>query len=129
MPPSLGDEVAVAWDGGSAAARAVAAALPFLHRADRIRVLAAEVQNPSRSADPHHLAEYLGLHGVAASVHPVAAADRAVSRALVETAASLGCDLLVMGAYGHSRLREMMRGGVTQDILRAPQALPILMAH
>lgn len=128
-PASVGGTVAVAWDGGSAASRAVAAALPFLHRAERVVILSAEVPDPGRATEPGRLAEYLALHGIVASFQAVAAQGRGVSGALIDTARSLGCDLLVMGAYGHSRVREMVWGGVTHDVLRAPPALSILMAH
>jgi len=128
-PASVGRTVALAWDGGSAAARVVAAALPFLHRAEKVTILAAEVSNPSRASDPDRLVAYLDLHGIAATVHAVPASGRAVSRALLDNAAGLGSDLMVMGAYGHSRVREMVWGGVTLDVLREPPALPILMAH
>lgn len=128
-PSSLGTAVAVAWDGGAAAARAVGAALPFLHRADRIVILSAASPEPGRPGDPERLTRYLALHGIAASTQIVTAAGQAVSKALLESAGSLGCDLMVMGAYGHSRVRERVWGGVTLDVLREPSALPILMAH
>jgi nucleotide-binding universal stress UspA family protein len=64
-----------------------------------------------------------------ASVEKVDTNHRAISTALTETALGLGGDLLIMGAYGHSRVREMVLGGVTQDMLRAAPALPVLMAH
>ncbi|AWJ85585.1 universal stress protein UspA (plasmid) [Azospirillum sp. TSH58] len=128
-PASVGSAAAVAWDGGAAASRAVAAALPLLQRAGKAVILSAEVADPGRSADPDRLSAYLALHGVAASIRRVAASGRAVGRALQETAAEAGCDLLVMGAYGHSRVRERVWGGVTLDVLREPPAIPIFMAH
>lgn len=129
-PASIGTAMAVAWDGGSAAARAVAAALPFFRTAGRVVVLSAGVTaESSRVADPARLVEYLSLHGIAATVRPVEVAGRAVSTALTDAAGEESCDLLVMGAYGHSRMRELVLGGVTQDVLRKPPALAILMAH
>jgi nucleotide-binding universal stress UspA family protein len=128
-PASIGTAVAVAWDGSSAASRAVAAALPFLQAADRVSILAGEVSGPNRAADPQRLVEYLAMHGVASTVHGIEVHGRAVGKALVETARTLGCDLLVMGAYGHSRVREMVLGGVTLGMLEQPQPIPILMAH
>ncbi len=128
-PATLGDAVAVAWDGGSAAARAVGAALPFLLKAGTVTILSAAGADAGRAADPQRLVEYLALQGVTAAIRTVSPADRPVSAALVDAAREAGCDLLVMGAYGHSRVREMVLGGVTQDVLRRPPPVPILMAH
>ncbi|HYH39791.1 MAG TPA: universal stress protein [Azospirillum sp.] len=128
-PSSLGRVVAVTWDGGAAAARAVAAALPFLHRADRVVVLSANAAAAGRSADPDRLSGHLALHGVTAEIHRIAVSGQSISKALLDAARDLGSDLLVMGAYGHSRVRERVWGGVTLDVLREPAALPILMAH
>jgi nucleotide-binding universal stress UspA family protein len=75
------------------------------------------------------LAESLACHGIPAVGHPVAAGGQPMGKALVRSAVELGCDLLVMGAYGHSRFREMVLGGVTRGVLDAPADLPILMAH
>ena len=128
-PASVGTAAAVAWDGGAAASRAVAAALPLLQRAGKVVLLSAEVADPGRAADPSRLSAYLALHGVAASIRKVEASGRAVGRALQDTAKEAGCDLLVMGAYGHSRVRERVWGGVTLDVLREPPGIPIFMAH
>lgn len=128
-PSSLGTAVAVAWDGGSAAARAVAMALPFLHRAEKVVILSSGSADPGRVADPERLGRYLALHGVATIQHRLAVSGQAVSRALLDNARDLGCDLMVMGAYGHSRVRERVWGGVTLDMLREPSGLSILMAH
>jgi nucleotide-binding universal stress UspA family protein len=128
-PASLGTAVALAWDGGPTAARAVTAALPFLREAGTVAILSADKPGAALTADPHRLAAYLAWHGVTATPHAVSAGGRSLSTALTEAAVDLGCDLLVMGAYGHSRFREMVLGGVTQDILRHPPALSILMAH
>ena len=128
-PASLGTTVAVAWDGGAAAARAVGAALPFLHRAEKIVVLSTGFPDPRGAANPERLTRYLALHGVVAAIHGVTVSGHAVSKALLDSAQGAGCDLLVMGAYGHSRVRERVWGGVTLDVLREPSGLPILMAH
>ena len=128
-PVSLGTAVAIAWDGGPTAARAVTAALPFLREAGTVAILSADKPGAVPTADPHRLVAYLAWHGITAKPHAVSADGRSLSTALTEAAVDLGCDLLVMGAYGHSRFREMVLGGVTQDILRHPPALSILMAH
>lgn len=128
-PASVGEAVAVAWDGGAAAARAVAAAMPFLQRAGKAVILSAASGVGPGAAPPDRLAEYLALHGVAAEIAVIETASARVSRALIETALGRGCDLMAMGAYGHSRMRERVWGGVTLDILREPPPLTVLMAH
>lgn len=126
---SVGTAVAVAWDGGAPAARAVGAAIPILQRAGSAVVLSADTPDPGRAANPDRLVSYLELHGIAATVHRLPVSGQTISKALVDTARDLGCDLLVMGGYGHSRVRERVWGGVTLDVLREPSPLPILMAH
>ena len=128
-PATLGGTVAVAWDGGTAAARAVALALPLLRRAGRVVILAAENPAPGRAADPARLSANLARHGVSALIHPLSPAGRGISRALLDAALEEGADVMVMGAYGHSRVREMVWGGVTRDILREPPPLSVLLAH
>ncbi|MCW2247678.1 nucleotide-binding universal stress UspA family protein [Azospirillum fermentarium] len=128
-PATLGGAVAVAWDGGTAAARAVALALPLLRRAGRVVILAAENPAPGRVADPARLSANLARHGVSALIHPLSPAGRGISRALLDAALEEGADVMVMGAYGHSRVREMVWGGVTRDILREPPPLSVLLAH
>ena len=114
-PASIGKAPAVAWDGGLAATRAVAAAMPLLREAGQAVI--------------SRLAETLAWHGITARIHDVPTDRLGLSDALVHSAQELGCDLLVMGGYGHNRIREIVLGGVTRDILRRPAALPILMAH
>ena len=75
------------------------------------------------------MAESLACHGITAVSHNVTANGQHMSKVLMRSAVELGCDMLVMGAYGHSRFREMVLGGVTRGVLDAPVDLPILMAH
>ncbi|MBP2314920.1 universal stress protein [Azospirillum soli] len=126
---SVGGAVAVAWDGGSAAARAVGAALPVLRRAEKVAILSADSPDEGRAANPERLSEYLAMHGITSTVWKIPASGHAIAKALLGAAKDGGCDLLVMGAYGHSRVREMVWGGVTLNVLREPPPLPILMAH
>ena len=128
-PASIGKAPAVAWDGGLAATRAVAAAMPLLREAGQAVILSADRPRGNRAADPSRLAETLAWHGITARIHDVPTDRLGLSDALVHSAQELGCDLLVMGGYGHNRIREIVLGGVTRDILRRPAALPILMAH
>jgi nucleotide-binding universal stress UspA family protein len=133
-PAAVGSVCVIAWAGSSVASRAVRAALPFLEQADRTVILTTDRGDKgrgdkNRAADPERLIGYLGCHDVTASVEKVDTSHRAISTALTETALGLGGDLLIMGAYGHSRVREMVLGGVTHDMLRGAPALPVLMAH
>jgi len=120
---ALGDGVAIAWNGSVEAARAVSAALAFLGRAKRVAVLTA-----GAGADPADLVAYLAAHGIAAEPQALEAEGSDLAAQLQQAARAAGCDLLVMGAYGHSRLRELVLGGVTDSILRSAE-LPVLMAH
>ncbi|MCE3260939.1 MAG: universal stress protein [Pseudoduganella sp.] len=126
--PTVGKRVLVAWNGSLEAAKAVTAALPLLRSAERVTLAilggSADVLGEEPGAD---IALYLARHGVTVEVlrRPEASDPGA---AIVALAAQLEADLLVMGAYGHSRFREMMLGGATRTIL-ATAPLPVLMAH
>lgn len=121
------DGVAViAWDGNHEASRAAAAALPLLTQARRIILLTLHERDALPSSD--RLRHYLSLHGLVADVHIAEAAGRQPGAALLEEARALQANMLVMGAYGHSRFREMVLGGVTEYML-AHADLPLLMAH
>jgi nucleotide-binding universal stress UspA family protein len=74
------------------------------------------------------ISRHLARHGVKAAVEQTVSADLSVGDVLLSRAADLGADLLVMGAYGHSRLREMVLGGVTRTLLRS-MTIPVLMSH
>ena len=126
-PTRIGGTVAVAWNGNRESARAVGAAMPFLRGADRVHILTAETSATTGAAGTR-LAAYLAWHDIDASVTLVQPGASAVGHALLERAGALGADLLVMGGYGHGRVREMILGGVTRDVLRHG-GLPILMAH
>jgi nucleotide-binding universal stress UspA family protein len=126
--PTVGKQVLVAWNGSMEAARAVTAALPLLRGAERVTLAvlgdSADTLGESPGAD---IALYLARHGVNVEVlRRPAASDPGA--ALLSLAAELGVDLLVMGAYGHSRFREMMLGGATRTVLAASR-IPVLMAH
>jgi nucleotide-binding universal stress UspA family protein len=123
---AIGSRIAVAWNGSAQAARVVAAAKPFFQLADHVAVVT--VGEIGRSASAGDLVRYLAHHDVRA-VHEALTAEHAtVGATLLAHAARTQTDLLVMGAYGHSRLREMILGGATRDVLAAT-TLPVLMAH
>jgi nucleotide-binding universal stress UspA family protein len=127
--PAIGTAPVIAWNGSSVAARAVRAALPFLQRVGKAVILFTDTAEPGRAADPQRLARYLEWHGVMASIRQVIVGHQQVADALTENALEAGCDLLVMGGYGHSRVRELVLGGVTQEMLRTDTNLAILVAH
>ncbi len=130
MPPGFeaveGRHIGVAWDGGVAASRALRGARALLRRADKVSVITAIERRKTPTADAVlHAVERLGKSADAMSVE---CGDGPVGDVLTETATKAGCDLMVMGAYGHSRLREFMLGGATRSVLRA-SPLPALLCH
>ncbi len=127
QPP--GRNVLVAWKATRESARALAAALPLLQRADRVHVLSwNEAETPDGDVAEPAL-HYLQRHGVAAQSHTKSGrAPRELGEALLSQAADLQADLLVMGCYGHGRAREWALGGVTRTVLQS-MTLPVLMAH
>lgn len=123
----------VAWNAARESARAVTDALPMLERADAVEV--ATFERPERSSaapeagKSEALARYLGRHGVkakAASRH--VSGELEVGEMILSRAADSGADVIVMGAYGHSRLRELVLGGATRAVLKSMTA-PVLMSH
>jgi len=125
--PSIGARMLVAWDGSLEAARAVAGALPLLRQAAMAHIILFQPTGAAGRAPGADLALYLARQGVRCEVQveplPI---DGGV--ALLSRAADLASDLVVMGAYGHARLREILLGGVTETILGSMTA-PVLMAH
>ena len=130
VPPnhcdSLTSHVAVAWNDTREAARALLAALPFLKRAEAVELLA--VEDGGCDADPAALSGYLRRHGVTAEFRKLQPDYRPLGEQMLEEAKKGGADLFVMGAYGHSRLRELVLGGVTRQVL-ATADMPLLMVH
>lgn len=125
---SIGTKVAIAYDRGAPAAHGVHAAMPFLARAKSIELIHVTTGAKStRTLDP--LREYLGLRGLMTTEHVIDPGGKPVGEALTYTAAKAGADLLVMGGYGHSRIREFVMGGVTRRVLSDATPMPVLMAH
>lgn len=128
---SVGARVLVAWNGSREARRAVGDALPLLARASRVSVLAI---NPADGAPGHgdlpgaDICLHLARHGANAVCESIHAEDIDVGNMLLSRAADENADLLVMGAYGHSRLTEVLLGGATRHIL-AHMTLPVLLSH
>jgi nucleotide-binding universal stress UspA family protein len=121
--------ILVAWDGGRAAIRAVTDALPLLRQAQEIRILTILGDKPEAvGGQATELLRHLAAHGVQAEAEEYTTAGESAGKILERVADERGFDLLVMGAYGHSRLREFFLGGATQHILTAP-AIPVLLSH
>lgn len=122
------DHVVVGWDGGRAAARALADALPICARAASVKVVTITGDKALDRDIQDGLRRHLKAHAIEADLieRPAAGAD--AGSALLEFCRSSGAGLLVMGAYGHSQLREFILGGATRTVV-AEADLPVLMAH
>jgi len=122
----LGEKVAIAWNGSGEAARAITAALPILEKAEEVVLMA-----PSHKDLPVSDKEakiYLETHGVSCSLKSFPTPTKAVAETLLDNAREAGADCLLMGAYGKSRQREMIMGGVTQYVVDHSE-MPILFMH
>jgi nucleotide-binding universal stress UspA family protein len=120
--------VLIAWDGGLPAFRAVQEALPVLTMADRVEVVTVNGGTSGRNRPTDDLARHLARHGIMVEQKSISHGDINVANALLSYADDVSADLLVMGGYGHSRLREIVLGGTTRTILQS-MTLPVLMAH
>jgi nucleotide-binding universal stress UspA family protein len=121
--------IAVAWDFSRAAARAVSDALPLLERAKKVRVVTVlNEKNLDRKHSAEELSKNLSRHGIDVVLDRVDAKGRPIGGILEAYVAAHASDMLVMGAYGHSRLREFVLGGATKSLLSKPP-LPILFSH
>lgn len=121
--------VVVAWDGSRVAARAVADARAFLERASMITVVTVTDEKPFPGQGiGERLALGLRTRGLAAEAVSIQAGDSSIGTALQEHALKIGGNLLVMGGYGHSRVRDFVLGGATEGIL-ADLRLPVLLSH
>ncbi len=124
-PQTLGRRVALAWNGTGEGAASVQAALPWLKRAEAVRILSSD--DYQRNGPPaRELATYLVLHGVKTELATFRPLDREVGAGMLAAAREFGADLLTMGAYSHSRLRQLILGGVTRHVLEKAD-LPVLM--
>lgn len=119
----------VAWDGSRSAARALSDAIPVLLKARDVHVLTVTNEKPgARRGLGEEAVRHLRSHGVVAAAHEVDAAGHRIGAVLDEYAASNRADLVVMGAYGHSRLLEFILGGATEHVL-GDLKFPLLLSH
>jgi nucleotide-binding universal stress UspA family protein len=127
-PPDFTGKVAVAWNGSTASAHAVSAALPFLKGAAEVDVLVVRRDNNTDPIPTDDVQAYLGLHGVKANTKFVQRGERAVADALLAAASESDARLLVAGGYGHNRLRELFVTGTTKRVV-AHAAIPCFLVH
>lgn len=123
------DHVAMAWDGSRVAARALADARLFLEKASRITVITALGEKPLKERDAaDRLAAVLCNRGLKAEAASIDVQNLPIAEALQRSALERGCDLLVMGGYGHSRIRDFVLGGATEGVL-ADLRIPVMLSH
>jgi nucleotide-binding universal stress UspA family protein len=126
--PKFG-KVMVCWDGSRPAARAVAEAMPFLRKASQIELVTFQTERARPEELPgSDMALHLARHDLTVELKRVPTGGLDIASAILSEAADAQADLLVMGGYGHSRLREFVLGGATRGILGA-MTVPTLMAH
>jgi nucleotide-binding universal stress UspA family protein len=126
-----GESVVVAWKDGAESARALTAAMPLLSRAKQVTIVSISENATGDNSDltsAEAVARQLRWHGIAAKVEMSYAPTVSAARKIEEIALGLDANLIVMGAYGHSRMREMVFGGVTREIL-SNCAVPVMMMH
>ena len=123
------DRILLCWDGSRSAARAAADALPFLRCAKLVEVVTV-ASEPAKSDEMPgaDIAHHLARHGVKVELKRIVTAETDVASTILSHAADSSADFLVMGGYGHSRLREFVLGGMTREIL-ASMTVPTLMSH
>ena len=131
IPPSFSDEVGrhvvISWNGSVQSARAVKAALPFLQRCKSVTVFVTENERTT-GRDVPELATYLGWHAVSSETCTISGPVALLGPRLLDEVKGVNADLLVMGAYARSRMRQLIFGGVTRHILESAE-VPVLLAH
>lgn len=123
---NFGQRVMIAWNGGREGTRAVHDALPLLQQAKSVEIATVDMEDGERLSQ--YLRDYLAIHNIRATCHHFPARDIEIGAMLLSRVADEGIDLMVMGAYGHSRFRELMLGGVTLHLLKH-MTVPVLMSH
>jgi len=123
------DRAIVAWDGSRSAARAIGDAMPLLAKAKAVEVVIVASERPkSDEVTGADIGHHLARHGLKIEVKRIVATDTGVADTLLSHAADTAADFMVMGGYGHSRLREFVLGGATRGILSS-MTMPVLMSH
>ena len=123
------DRVMICWDGSRPAARAVADALPFLKKAKQVEiVIVSEKPNKKDEIPGADLGQHLARHDLKVELEHITSPDIDVASTILSYVADSGADMIVMGGYGHSRVREFVLGGVTRGMLES-MTVPVLMSH
>lgn len=125
---TIGERIAILWDGGTPAAAAFIAALPLMREAKEVEVITMSSDDELAPGLLDDLSDALAIRGLSAATRVVDHASSSDGARLLAAATENGCDLIVMGGYGHSRLRQLVFGGVTRHVLRNV-TVPVLMAH
>jgi nucleotide-binding universal stress UspA family protein len=128
---AFGDRIMIAWTPCKEAARAVSDAMPFIEAAENVHIAMIDPKTgeAAHGEEPGaNLAAALARHNVKVVVDPLPSTSKTVAERLLGHAADCGADLIVMGGYGHWRLRESLFGGVTRDMIQA-STVPLLLAH
>jgi len=126
-PSPVGGKAAIAWNGSAQASRAIGSAIPVLRKADEVIIMTAESDSTSVAVAPE-MATYLAWHGIRAQIQTFLPAGRQVGESVLRECTGAGVNLLVMGAYTHSRMRQLILGGVTRHVL-AEAKIPVFLAH
>lgn len=119
--------IAICWNGSVEGTRAVAAALPFLKRAESIHIITADTSETNEPVG-NDLVTYLAWHGLEATSTFFTPTGKSAGEALLEESQKQGAEMMVMGGYSHSRMRQLILGGVTRDVIEMA-SLPVLMGH
>ena len=127
IAPTIGEVILLAWNRGIPAGRALLAAHPFLEKAKRVVILTI-VTEAKQGPEPEDVAKNLAWHGVSAEVKRISPSSKTVADIITDEADAIDADLIVMGAYSQSRVRERVLGGVTKAIMNRAD-LPVLMAR
>ena len=122
------DRVIACWDGSRSAARAISDAIPLLSKATQIDVVTVDHEDRRNELRGLSVTQHLARHGLNVDLKSLVAPDSDAANVILSQAADSGADLIVMGGYGHTRLREMVLGGVTREMLKA-MTVPVLMSH
>jgi nucleotide-binding universal stress UspA family protein len=123
------DAMMICWDGSRPAARAIADAIPLMARAKTVEIVVVTGErDKSGEITGTNMKRHLARHGVTVEITRISAGNADVQSAILKHAATTRTDFIVMGGYGHSRLREFILGGVTRSILKSMQ-VPVLMSH
>ena len=129
VPPTIGEVIAIAWNGSTETAATVAVGMPFIRQARRVIVIAAGAPNmPEPGPEGDELARSLENYGVAVSLCTAVGRQKAQGKSFLREAVAAGADLLLKGAYTRSRIRQMIFGGATRHIIMEAN-LPVLLAR